>query len=200
MVNTVIQQYNDKKQREEARLKKARVEKPEKTTMKVLKKIYPTYAELNHAKKCLQDFRKKLANILYYRLQPGHGKEMDDMIIGSIEDWRLFDHFFCDVQDGKRTQRVFIDVVDGERYPSRRFYYSFGDKLPNLGDDVLFGWNLRIHGEGSGSFAQEMCSMYESLKFTVEERTGRVWCKWVQQSAGLSGYDSDGTALYTNTC
>ncbi len=93
-----------------------------------------------------------------------------------FDNWMGFQH-----TQVKRTQRVYKETVNGVKKPNKKFYYSFPmGEVPSL--NVKYDYALHDHGHLSGRSETKLHSRYTKLKFTIEQRTGRVTCRYERES------------------
>lgn len=146
---------------------------------------FNTAEKLEFARKQLDYFLNKCTEFLHNLIQPGFAKINDKVFIGQCP-WKILDHWFHYVCGANRKQIVRSITLDGERYPSRRFYYSWPKgSLPELNGDK--SWFVRRHGNGNGNFSGIVESYIQGITFTVCENTHRVWASYEQCTVSVVG-------------
>jgi hypothetical protein len=196
--------YTELKRVERLNVKEAKSNPPRYATLDDVSRAFS--GDMDYARKRLHEGLDTMASMLNYRLQP-HFKKCGSCDLVSIP-FVLFDYWFCTVNKCKRTHKVFRDTVDGVRIPARRFYYKFdSDKggLPTFSRKVkIINWANRFHDDGQGVFVTRKKSQYKSITFVCCERTGRVYCRYVQETYGeiTFGDDLDDLTerLWVHTC
>jgi hypothetical protein len=127
-----------------------------------------------------EEFCELLGHILYERLQPGFAKYGLIANAGQcpfyIFDWWFGKHHTT----VKRQQRVHKVTRDGLKRPRRSFRYAWKKTIPNLG--LPYKYYYRDHRDMNGKCTVNIHSYYTSLSLFIEESTGRVWCRYTQET------------------